>query len=120
MITDKRQLYWLAGLLEGEGSFLAPMPSAPNRPIVRLMMTDEDVVARAAALLDCKYHRIKIKREGAKDAFNIALRGYRAYLLMQALYPLMSTRRKAQIDRALASYAPKRIHKNSAPVVSIE
>ncbi len=42
---------WLAGLLEGEGSFLAGPPSARNVPRVALEMTDRDVVARAARLL---------------------------------------------------------------------
>jgi hypothetical protein len=45
------ELYWLAGLLEGEGSFVKGPPSRPNCPIVQLAMTDGDVVERAARLL---------------------------------------------------------------------
>jgi len=43
-------LYWLAGLLEGEGSFLKGPPSSPRCPIVQLPMTDQDVVEHAAHL----------------------------------------------------------------------
>lgn len=46
--------YWLAGLLEGEGSFLKGPPSAPRYPVLSLQMTDEDVVARVAAMLGRK------------------------------------------------------------------
>ena len=44
--------YWLAGILEGEGTFMSGPPSQPNSPIVRTCMTDRDVVARAALLLE--------------------------------------------------------------------
>lgn len=43
-------LLWLAGYLEGEGSFTSPTPSAPNRPRIQVAATDEDVVQRTAVL----------------------------------------------------------------------
>jgi hypothetical protein len=52
------EICWLAGLLEGEGTFLKASPSRPNSPTVSLEMTDEDVVARVAHLLgNKKYQR---------------------------------------------------------------
>ena len=45
-------LFWLAGILEGEGSFLARPPSSPNSPAIRLPMTDVDVVERVAAIFE--------------------------------------------------------------------
>lgn len=42
------QLSWVAGLLEGEGTFLAPPPSSPNQPRLRVQMTDRDIVDRFA------------------------------------------------------------------------
>lgn len=42
---------WLAGLLEGEGTFVAGPPSAPTVPLIRLVMTDGDIVQRAAGLI---------------------------------------------------------------------
>jgi hypothetical protein len=38
------QLYWLAGLIEGEGSFIAGTPSHPRRPVVAVTMTDYDIL----------------------------------------------------------------------------
>ncbi len=52
---DERILHWLAGLLEGEGSFLKPPPSAPNTPRITLQMTDEDVVQRVQEIFDLTY-----------------------------------------------------------------
>lgn len=48
---DDSDLYWLAGLLEGEGTFVAGPPSAPTVPLIRLVMTDGDIVQRAAGLI---------------------------------------------------------------------
>ena len=45
-----RDLYWLAGLLEGEGSFMRGPPSRPNMPAIAIQMTDEDVIQRVAQL----------------------------------------------------------------------
>jgi hypothetical protein len=43
------ELAWLAGILEGEGSFIKPVPSAPRLAVVRISTTDRDVVERARA-----------------------------------------------------------------------
>ena len=51
------QLHWLAGLLEGDGSFLTGPPSAPRHAVLALQMTDEDVVARVAAMFGRKLGR---------------------------------------------------------------
>lgn len=47
---SEKELYWLAGLLEGEGSFSPGPTSAPNSARISLTITDADVVARVAAL----------------------------------------------------------------------
>ena len=46
-----QSLYWLAGLLEGEGSFLKPPLSKPTRVILSVEMTDRDVLDHVADLL---------------------------------------------------------------------
>ena len=101
--TDKA-LYWLAGLLEGEGSFLPGPPSAPNRPGIQVSMTDEDVIARVADLFGVKYHRWQRTNPNHKPSFQVLLRGKRAADYMSRLHPLMGQRRQGQIDRALASF----------------
>ena len=54
LITDP-DLHWLAGLLEGEGTFMAGPPSAPRTPAVQLSMVDRDVAERFGTSIWCIY-----------------------------------------------------------------
>jgi hypothetical protein len=100
------ELHWLAGILEGEGSFLAGPPSAPNKPRIALQMCDEDVVARVAALFGIKYQTSN--RGVYKTIYVLTFKGFRAVTLMQQLRPLMGRRRQQQIDNAVRGYVPPR------------
>jgi hypothetical protein len=99
-------LYWLAGLLEGEGTFVAGPPSAPRSPAVQVMMVDRDVVDRVAALFECAVTLVRARRDGWRTAYSARVRGPRAVEWMGRLRPLMGSRRQGQIDRAMACYAP--------------
>jgi hypothetical protein len=74
-------LHWLAGLLEGEGSFLAGPPSAPRSPAIQFWMTDRDVVERAAAMLDSAVMPGAPRRAHWKTTYAVRLRGPRAVVL---------------------------------------
>jgi hypothetical protein len=102
-----QQLSWLAGLLEGEGAFTAGVPSMPRQPQVKLGMTDEDTVQRAAELLGVGVNKYQLKKGLAKPMYCSILSGGAAVSLMSLLRPLMSARRKQQIDRAVACYNPR-------------
>lgn len=104
---NNKDLYWLAGLLEGEGSFLKGPPSKPNLPILSVITTDEDVCERVANLFGVKYHLVKNKRyqdNNWKNPYLAKLKGSKAVRLMKKLRPLMGKRRQGQIDEALSSY----------------
>lgn len=109
MFTE-RELYWLSGLLEGEGSFLVGSPSYPNLPKIQLHMTDEDIVVKVAALFGTKAVPIKKSKHDLphwKPTWMAVVRGSRAVEVMGQLKPLMGVRRQEQIDRALACYEIK-------------
>ena len=99
-------LYWLAGLLEGEGTFIAGPPSAPRTPAVQISMADRDIIDRVAKLMDCAVSVVPARREGWRAAYCARVRGPRAVEWMHRLRPFLGQRRRAQIDRAIASYAP--------------
>jgi hypothetical protein len=99
-------LYWLAGLLEGEGSFLPGEPSNPNSPRISLVMTDFDVVRRAADLLGVQSIYTRQGKGSWQTSYGFHLKGTRAIAAMRQLQPLMGARRQSQIDRALASHHP--------------
>lgn len=106
MVVDA-EAYWLAGLLEGEGSFIVGPPSMPHCPQVALSMTDRDVVVPVARLFGrAMWRTVRNVDLGHKPAFVTIVRGASAAELMTALKPVMSGRRSTQIERALAS-APR-------------
>jgi len=104
------ELHWLAGLLEGEGSFVSGPPSRPRDPQISVQMCDEDVVARVATLFHVKYYACKRQRRYYKRPWRTTLIGQRAVALMKILRPFMGTRRQQQIDRAVASHRPDPNH----------
>lgn len=107
-VMDETEIAWLAGLLEGEGSFLKPPPSDPGRPRISLEMTDQDVVERVAKMFEISYiHTKRYANVKHKDGFRFLLRGQRAVRLMEVLSPYMGTRRQAQINEVLNSYTEK-------------
>lgn len=98
---------WVAGLLEGEGSFQAGPPSAPNLPILSCSMTDKDVLERLAKCLGgIAICRVSRQQPHHRPAFVLQLRGSRAIEAMKILRPLMGERRKLQIDKAIQSHTP--------------
>jgi len=104
-----RDRHWLAGFLEGEGSFMKPPPSSPNQPYITVQSTDEDVIQRAAELCGLKYQKVKNRHpEKWKQSYMLCVRGGKAVAWMKLLRPLMGKRRSSQIDRALESYDPDR------------
>lgn len=100
------RLAWLAGLLEGEGTFLRPPPSMPNCPIVACRMTDRDVVERVAACFGTKV--LSIDKGRYRTEYAATLKGRRAVELMLDVRPLMGDRRRHAIDRASQAYVPPR------------
>lgn len=103
-------LCWLAGLLEGEGSFVKGPPSSPRCPRIQLPMTDCDVVERVARLFDRRVFRSDRGVErGYKPCYLTSLKGAAAVTLMRSLRPLMGARRRGQIDRALSAPHQERI-----------
>lgn len=100
------ELYWLAGWLEGEGSFIAPPPSDPRRPRISAQARDGDVVAEAGRLLAIKplLDRSCQQRNPSWSAmWRVLLQGRRAISMMLALEPLMGVRRRQQIRTAISA-----------------
>jgi hypothetical protein len=109
IIEAEFECLWLAGYLEGEGSFLKGPPSELYKLRVQSWTTDEDVAEKVAKLLGTRI-RTRYQRPGGnyKTAYPVSLRGRRAAEWMQRLRPLMGQRRQSQIDRALENFDPNR------------
>lgn len=94
---DRDDLLWLAGLLEGEGSFDAHRGKYPR---IRLAMTDRDIVGRAASLMDSKI-RLALHPAPASATWHTEISGVRAAAIMRDILPHMGTRRSGRIADVL-------------------
>lgn len=94
---DERDLYWLAGLLEGEGAFDLHRGKYPR---IRLAMTDRDTVGRAATLLDGKV-RLSLKPAPQQATWHVEISGTKAAAIMRLILPHMGARRSGKIATVL-------------------
>ena len=94
-------LPWLAGLLEGEGSFRG---ADENRALVRVATCDRDVVVRAGVLMGSTVHAYPPRDQRHREVFITSLGGSRAATLMRELHPLLGVRGRAQAEAVLAAY----------------
>jgi hypothetical protein len=103
---------WLAGLLEGEGYFQITKPRHhhPTQVVIRLSMTDKDVVERAAKLLNNVPINEKAKTTERKTIYAISLskRDEVEKVLLQIL-PHMGNRRTQRINECLEVIQERRL-----------
>jgi hypothetical protein len=97
---SRDELYWLAGWLEGEGSFVAPPPSNPRHPRIAAMCCDLDVMEEVGRLLNVTPSR-RPGRNGWSPTWHVTKVGSRAIELARAIQPMMSHRRSVQITHAI-------------------
>lgn len=105
----QRDLYWLAGWLEGEGSFtfytkLCGDGNTRRNWHISGTSTDEDVLQRVADLLKVRLLGPYIAKQNPdfKPYWRIDLSRRRDVLAVcEALFPLMGARRQEQIQRLL-------------------
>lgn len=103
------ELYWLAGLLEGEGCFA--IRGTGHNPIIQLIMTDLDVVIRAAELMGChKVIKNKIYSKSGKPLYRTTLYGKSAIEIMKLVLPVMGKRRSEKIKECILNFETKRSH----------
>jgi hypothetical protein len=100
---------WIAGLLEGEGSFIANRATRSSYPVIKVEMCEQEVVERAARLLDTRVWLVAPGTEGWRPTYVAQIAGHRAAEWMRALRPYMGLRRTAAIDAALSAYHPIRL-----------
>jgi hypothetical protein len=82
-------------------------PSSPGLPVLAVSMTDHDVMSRLGRIFDRKVHVVRPRNVRWQTSYQVRVHGREAVRWMRLLRPLMGARRQAQIDRALASYAPR-------------
>ncbi len=97
-------LHWLAGYLEGEGSFGVERRRAGIYARISMESVDEDVVAGVAQILGACYQRKAPRTPAARPTFQCTITGERAAQLMRLLAPLLGLRRRRQVEAALSEH----------------
>ncbi len=106
MKLQESELYWLAGLLEGEAYF---HPKTDKVSVgIAIEMTDEDIIQRVCKLIGNTYCKVKKREIHHKQAYKTTIRGRRAFELMLIIQPIMGERRKQRIQECIDSYIPKK------------
>lgn len=114
MIAE-RELFWLAGILEGEGYF--GLRSDDRKTVqLKVEMTDEDIVLRIAHIVgkvtskhyDLSYVSRKDKRH-VSDTCILALYGKDAAKIMKLIVPFMGQRRRKKIWQTLNGHFEQKI-----------
>lgn len=102
-MNSSLNIAWLAGLLEGEGTF--HISKRKNALLIRVMMTDKDVVARAAVMFGSRITgplKTKTPKGNAgKLVFQTSVNGRWAAAWMMTLYKFLGERRRAKVRLAL-------------------
>lgn len=101
-------LAWVAGLVEGEGSYYLAEHATYPKVIFQLNMTDEDVVMRAWELSG-RIGKVNPHKPGPRSVksqwrWRISAQAEVAWF-MDVMYPLMGARRRAKIEE-LRTYLP--------------
>lgn len=89
---------WVAGLLEGEGTFGV---SNSNSPFFAIQMNDKDVLVKAQLIINAKlYGPYRHKRGDKLDTphYRLALYGIPAISWMMTVYVFMGERRQKKIN----------------------
>jgi len=94
---------WLSGFLEGEGSFFW---AKGNRHTVKAVQIDPECLERIQRVFGGSITLDRKQRNGHHPIWVWTLTGRRAWNLMREMRPLMSAKRRKQIDKAL-EYPPR-------------
>ena len=124
LITDRSELSWeaadtvartawLAGILEGEGSFLSAKFGRYRYPRVQMTMCDRFVLERAMTLMTgSRIYAVTDDRGvelGWSEAWIVRVNGRAAAPVMRAVLPWMGARKTRAIHRSLSAWRPIRI-----------
>lgn len=102
-VLNVNNIYWLAGLFDGEASFYWSPRSRSCQ--VQLAMTDEDTIKKVCLLLNHpKYYLVKQQKKHYKQCYSIHFSGKEAVGIMMTLYSLLSKRRQETIEFIISEW----------------
>lgn len=107
---DMRELYWAAGFLEGEGSFM----NQRHQVCVAAVQVQRQPLERLQALFGGKIYECAPRNRLHQSYFKWNTQGRRGAGIAMTLLSLMSPRRMEQIQKALAHWKTAPYNVNAA------
>lgn len=97
-------IYWMAGLLEGEGCF--GIKSRNKLPIITYVTTDFDSALRVCDFFRSSMPLVRKYKTSptSKQVYSVSIHGRRAVGWMLTIYPIMGTRRKVKIRELIRDW----------------
>jgi len=94
-------IYWLAGIVEGEGCF----HSSKKTPTISIGLTDLDIIYKIRRILNDNRRISQYKNRpgslGTKTLYRLRYSGHKAVSIMFTLYSLLGSRRKLKIKEVI-------------------
>lgn len=110
-VIDIREIYWAAGFLEGEGSFVVSSALKSHHLTIEAAQTEIEPLERLRALFGGRicgpYSRTKPDVKRCKPIYHWTISGGRAIEAAYTLYALMSARRKEAIRKMVRYWMAK-------------
>jgi hypothetical protein len=110
-LEEPLRFMWLAGILEGEGSFWILKKNRPSGghyryPKISVVMTDRDVIEWVAVLFGDKAVTEQTPRGNRQMTYRTNLTGQPALEMMCRLFHYMSSRRQRRIRELFDEFMP--------------
>lgn len=109
-MTSIKDIYWLAGILEGEGCFSA---RENGYPTISIEMQDKDIVDRVSKLFNTNSSSVSGRHAGYKVTYITSIRGDKAIGWMFTLFPVLGTRRRTRIKEIVHNWKNRDLYKKT-------
>lgn len=106
-MIESRDIHWLAGLLEGEGTFYRYKWKGRKTyvsPRISVCSTDKDIIDRVSSIMDTRTYGPYKYGDNKKPWWKTETTKSTGVGWMMTLYSLMGERRKAKIAEILAEW----------------
>ena len=109
-MIETNTLYWIAGILEGEGSFGMTFRGKRKRhgrrePSIGMNTTDLDIALRVSELLQAAVKKPRLTSPiSKKPSYEVRVIGAKAAGWMMTLYLLLGVRRREQIRKVMTEW----------------
>jgi hypothetical protein len=104
-MVDVKDIYWLAGMLEGEASFYTYRKfnknSITSYPELTFQSNDYDIVLRVALILDSSVSRVYARDSNRTTAHKTRICSTKCIQWLMTIYTIMGERRQSKIREVI-------------------